>query len=164
MAQELDTDVLRKLDGSRVASHWRPARAVPILDDRLGTTIGDYSKVGTVPAFSARAVEEIGDLLIPFGELLPLVVNDERYFAFNATCIADALDEGESDVKRFASGGIMMVTRYGFRSDVVAELTVFKIPQLLRAYTFVTDRFVARVTQTDLSGFGFDKVWTQVAT
>jgi hypothetical protein len=68
--------------------------------------------------------------------------------------VADVLDSERSDVSSF----LHINHRYVFRADRLDKHSIFKIPEL-RGDLFVTDTFVDRVTEHDLTGFYFRKVW-----
>ena len=53
-----------------------------------------------------------------------------------------------------------MIQRYVFRSDLVRDVDVFKVPNLRVSPTFVSQRFVDRWNESGLKGVEFNKVWT----
>ena len=116
--------------------------------------------LGVEPAFTARAVEALQDVLFPDGQILPLRSSDGEFYLWNVTRMLDAFDEMTSELTRFTgSERIMSVQRWSFKADVVGNATAFKIPQLPRAFTFVTDTFVRRVREEGLLGFAPRAVW-----
>ncbi len=136
----------RELKVQRVPDNW----TAPTLKGRV-RFFNDYPTVGSIPAFSLRAVIALRDLLEPNGQLLPIAGGN--YFAYNLLTIADALD-------RDASEGIAAfeISRFEFRPNLVESLVIFRIPE--KPYlTFVTDIFVNRVAQADLKGFDFQLAW-----
>lgn len=112
--------------------------------------------------FDARALEALGDLLEGRGELLPLDVQDdeEEYRLFNVTRVSDALDEDQSELKRFSSDGrIMRVVRFAFDADRLAGETIFKLVQRPN-YNYVTEVFRERAEAAALTGFRWrEPVW-----
>lgn len=148
-------------DGTSMLARWSPLEVEPIREHpELGTDLGDYARLGSVPTFSARAVEVLGTLLTDHGELLPLRMAP-KYFAFNATTILDALDEARSSIVRFAGGKVMMINKFTFRPEPVRTAIVFKLPQLHRSKVFVTEIFVDLAMNAELRGFGCERVWTE---
>jgi len=113
-----------------------------------------------IPVFNSKAVEILGDLLKPNGELLPITCDGERLYVFNVTRVVDALDEASSEVERFGSGRIMDVVKFSFFQERLQGVTVFKVPQLVLMDVFVTDPFVERVEAVKLKGFKFRLVWS----
>ena len=149
-----------ELTGKKVdLTRWSPP-AVRIVRDGLGGEDSDFALLATEPAFSARAVQILGDLLQKSGQLLPLLSADGEFYHWNVTTIIDALDQEASELQRFSDGGVMMVDRWAFRSDQLKEVTAFKIPQLPGAFTFVTDIFIDRFRGAGLTGLHICPVWS----
>jgi hypothetical protein len=98
-------------------------------------------------------------LLSKNGELLPLMCEGAELFVFNPVRLEDALDEAESDVKRFSGGRIMMITRHAFRPDVINGIDAFKIPNLRVSPTYVGEAFMTRWKNGGLTGLDFKQVW-----
>lgn len=162
MVREEDFDALTSFDGTLVGAAWKPYTVEPISDDlNAGRSLSDFPTLGTVPTFSQRAVDTLLDVLVENGEVLPLTSEAGNFYAYNVTLVVDALDEERSETKRFQSSGrIMRVIRYEFYPERLAGLSLFKVPQL--ATEFVTDAFVRRVREADLTGFDFREVWSDV--
>jgi hypothetical protein len=89
-----------------------------------------------------------------------LAFDEAEYAFFNITNVVDALDEAKSELKYFSDGGFHRVLRYAFKPEAVRDQLLFKIPQQPGGFAFVTDRFVEIVKANGLTGFGFDKKWT----
>jgi hypothetical protein len=161
MLLDVDFDVLAGLEGIPVGSAWERYAVEPIDDDlNAGKSLGDFPTLGTTPTFSQHAVDALRDMLLENGELLPLTSDAGQFYAYNVTRVVDALDEHRSELKRFRDGGIMRVIRHEFRSEIVADLAIFKVPQLTRGPVFATDAFATRVREAHLKGFVFEEVWT----
>jgi hypothetical protein len=79
---------------------------------------------------------------------------------FNATRVIDALDESESSVARLASGRVFRISRYAFRPEAIANVDVFKIPNLRVSPTFVSERVVDVCASLKLRGVQFRRVWS----
>ena len=102
----------------------------------------------------------LGDLLAGRGELLPLRCADGEYYAFNITCVIDALDYERAEVQRFRSSGrVMEILRYAFHLELLRDATIFKLPEMLRSRPFVTEVFVERIKESGLLGFEVREVW-----
>lgn len=71
----------------------------------------------------------------------------------------NALNQENSDLKRFKDGGVMRIVRYEFQPELVRTGTIFKIPEE-RGRIYVTDKFVQRVKDLELTGFEFEHVWS----
>jgi hypothetical protein len=125
----------------------------------LGDRIGIDAETDPM-VLSRRAL----DVLLPhignLGQVLPLAFDEAEYAFFNITNVVDALDEAKSKLKYFSDGGFHRVLRYAFKPEVVRDQLMFKIPQQPGGFAFVTDRFVEIVRANGLTGFGFEKKWT----
>lgn len=119
----------------------------------------DFALLGVVPLFSDRAVKALSDLLASNGELLPVRHARQRYFAYNVTTVIDAIDLTRSQVEWFSDGGVMAISSYVFQPELLGAASIFKIPQLPRAFVYVTDEFTDRVRRTELIGFVFSELW-----
>lgn len=155
-ARESDCGIGTQFDGTALTGIWRPIYVEATTDEENGRPLplGDFSVIGTVPVFSRRAASELEEILLPNGELLPLITTHGDFYAFNVTRVIDALDEGASAIRYFKSGNLKDVTRYSFRPEAL-QSSIFKIPQLVRSDVFVTDEFVYRSTRSNLLGFAF---------
>lgn len=138
---------------------WEALQVAIIRDGSAGSQPSDLMLLGVEPAFTARAVEALRDVLFTHGQILPLRSADGEFYLWNITTIVDALDEAASDVVRFSSGRIMTVEKWAFRRDAVDHHPAFKVPQLRRAYPFVTDAFMKRVAEEGLQGFAPELLW-----
>lgn len=164
LVHEEESRALRKLFNCEpIGDRWRPVQIDEIDDEEFCGELppGDFGFLGTIPVFSARAIEKIGDILKANGELLPLLFDKGAYWAYNVTRVIDALDVERSEVKLFPhSQRIMHIVRYAFRLEALTEdVTIFKIPQKCRSRVYVTDRFVERVEEAGLTGFDFVERW-----
>jgi hypothetical protein len=146
-------------DGRSLAGNWTPVQMEAADEDDITADLGDYALLGTVPVFSATAVDALLDLLRPNGELLPVRYSRKEYMAYNVSRVIDALDESQSAITRFTTGRIMSITKYVFDEDLLISAPIFKIPQLPLAYVFVSEVFVNRVRDTGLTGFSFRPTW-----
>ncbi|SRR6266576_75335 len=158
--READGDSFVRLQGQAIDPNSWPRIAVRVVRDGSGgTEPTDFGDVWTEPALSFRALEALSDILRQDGQVLPLLSESGDYCAYNVTSLLDALDEERSVVERFASGGIMTVRQFVFRPEVIAGHFAFKIPQLPRAHTFITDSFLRRVHAANLTGLAPKEVW-----
>lgn len=152
--------LLDQFDGTPLADSWTPL-AVEVLDGHEDWPTSDFPSLGRIPVFGAHAVAELSDLVDGRGELLPLDFDQGEYFAFNVTRLSDALDEERSEFKYFSDGDVMDIKSYEFAPERLAAETIFKLPQIPEMYEFVTDVFVERVHERELTGFLFNqKVWS----
>jgi hypothetical protein len=68
-----------------------------------------------------------------------------------------------SETVRYPDGGLSRIKRYVFKPDAVGDQWLFKIPQKPNGFAFVTDRFVEVVQRAGLTGFGFERLWSDAA-
>lgn len=150
-------------DGAPIGKAWVPVsvklfrEATSFQHERPGDF--PYLTAG-VPVFTPKSLNALADLLEPHGEILPLQSDDGLFFAYNVTRVIDCLDVDNSQVKRFSDGDIMHVQQYTFFPERITGIPIFKIPQLSRAYVFVTAEFLRRVEDHALSGFRFKPLWS----
>jgi hypothetical protein len=152
----------RHFDGrSPALDDWQPPAVAAVRDGSAGLQMTDFAVVWVEPAVSRGAVEALGDVLRAHGELLPLLCPDGEYYAYNVTTLRDALDEEGSSVVRFTTGRVMRIDRYAFRTDQLHDVEVFKIPQLPKAFVFMTGAFLERVRAAGMTGLDPELVWEQ---
>jgi len=158
--REAEGDAFERLGGRAIDPNSWPKIAVRVVRDGSGgTEATDFGLVWTEPALNFRTVEALSDILRANGQILPLLSENGDYCVYNVTTLLDALDEDRSVLKRFSSGGIMSVQRFVFRPQVIAAYPIFKIPQLPRAHTFITDAFLRRVKTARLTGLAPKTLW-----
>ena len=151
---------LALLDAKSLSADWKAPEVKALRDENhRERPAADYPLLVGMTVFSRRAVDALRDLLEANGEILPLRGNEGDYFAYNVTHVINALNEGSSDLKRFKDGGVMRIDRYEFLPQLVHTATIFKIPEQ-RGRIYVTDKFVQRVKDLELTGFEFEHVWS----
>lgn len=149
-------------DGQSRAASWKPIRMKHVREGSRGERWipGDFpaGSMGDL-ILNGRAKREIGSLLETYGELLPLIC-DEEYWTLNVTCIIDALDEPKSDVVCSSEPGrLLMIHKHVFRLDALNNAVVFKLPQWRRGPVFFTTPFVELIKQSGLTGLVFKQIW-----
>jgi hypothetical protein len=161
LVNEPEMRILNDLHDGPFGPAWKPLRAEWIEEDVTdGKPKSDFPTLGTTPVFSECAVETLLDLLVANGEILPLDVEGEKYFAYNPTRTLDALDQDRSVIVRFpTTGRILDVKQYVFLSDKLDGSAIFRLP-MFRGRAFVTDEFAARIRDGKLTGFGLREVWS----
>ena len=158
--REAEGDAFERLGGHAIDPNSWPKIAVRVVRDGSGgKEATDFGLVWTEPALNFHTVEALSDILQANGQILPLLSEDGDYCVYNVTTLLDALDEDRSVVKRFSSGRIMSVQQFAFRPQIIGAHPIFKIPQLPRAYTFITDAFLSRVQSARLTGLAPKRLW-----
>lgn len=162
MVHEPDIHISFSFNGTSLAARWRPYAVRPITEEFPGQTeVGDFTRLGTIPVFSERAVTVLGALLSRHGELLPLTCSgcSAAYYAYNVTTVIDALDRELTKAEWFDSDRIMDVERYAFQPGLLGSAEIFKIPQQ-SAPLFVTHAFIELLSRSGLVGFSPKLVWS----
>jgi len=160
-----DTELFLADVGHRCADSWTPPRMYLLhLDegDRQPRAYSDCPWLGShTPILRPPAVEALGNLVARDAELLPLVCAEAELVALHTHTVVDAFDMERSEVVRFQSSGrVMTVRSHVFRPDALEGVVVFKLPQLLRGSTFVTQPYVDAVRRAGLVGVGFRRLWS----
>lgn len=146
--------------GKSLKQVWKPLEVEQCSNpDEPPRPPSDFPTLVSVPVFSTRAVDAIGETLCHYGEFLPIVYKGVEYYAFNVTNIVDALNVSESELFYIEDGVVFEVMSHVFRPEVIADQLIFKLPQITHRNEYVTERFVDLVTQHGLTGFSFWKVW-----
>jgi hypothetical protein len=159
--EDLDEDFLiavvppRRRDWKvpRLAKVWKPVKVIGRV-----RKFNDYPCIGSIPAFSQRAVDALRDLLEPNGELLPLISPLGSYYAYNVTTVADVLDLEHSEIHWGRKPIAFDIKRYVFRAEQLQMLSIFRIPEEPSG-TYVTEVFASRVREHSLEGFNLIPAW-----
>ena len=160
--EEGDWDIFDRFNGKPLRCKWRPVSVKVLRDDEQNKDlpVSDFpSFLSHVPCFSRKAIEALTQLLLPNGEILPLVCDEGEYFAYNVTTVLNCLDEEKSEAVRFDEGGILDIVKHEFEFSKVIHAVIFKIPQIPLMDVFVTNEFVSKVKESGLQGFEFREVW-----
>lgn len=116
-----------------------------------------------IPALSKKAIAATQDLLGDKVETLPLDHDYFELFAINVLHVIPALDTSRSELKLWSDGRIRKIIQYAFSQDIIKDVAIFKIPEFISTYIFVTDVFRDRVLQHNLTGFRFIELWDSEA-
>ena len=104
--------------------------------------------------FSERATQVLGDLLLASGYFLDTILPTQtRYRIFICEHEIDALDRERSEIVWFEDeDNINYVLRHSFHSEALRDEHVFRL-RYLRATVLVSDTFVRRAEEHQLTGF-----------
>lgn len=111
--------------------------------------------------FSLRAADALRDLLEPEGEFYSIECDETpQLTAWWPTRLLDALDKTRSkifwlDEEQQRSSH---VKRFWFLEEKIGDTPIFQVKEDFNF--FVTDRFLQRVRERKLKGFGFRKLWS----
>lgn len=154
---------------SRVSSvsRWGVRRGFRVTDDgagrRLRRSVMPSVEMQDELFLSGAAIESVGPLLEPFGELLPVEFEGGTAYVFHCLHVVDAIDVGRArplyapDVEaKVLSFGV-----YAFRPGVVPDGCAFTLPEGQPPWVFYTGGLVAAITAAaDITGVWFGAVWT----
>jgi prepilin-type processing-associated H-X9-DG protein len=149
--------MLNQRPGQRVGENWVPPRVyLWDGDDPPPLWRADMPWfAGGALVVTPRAREVLGEVLGDDAEMLPLRHDGEDLWLVNPWRQVDALDEENSEIKRFPSTGrVMGITRYAFKEDMIKGLSCFTIPQL-RNVMFVDGSVADAAQRTGLAGVIF---------
>jgi hypothetical protein len=96
-------------------------------------------------------------MLVANGEVLPLACDEYELLIYDPAHILNALNEGASDLRRFADGDVMMITRYVFRPEVIGHVPIFRISRLRVRDTFVHQSFLDLWKASGLRGLDLSR-------
>lgn len=151
-----------ELDGSPRAERWNPIKVLRVrADEGREFHCSDFPWLGAhALVMRMKAVDALRDILDAHGEILPLTTDDDvELFAFNARTV-DALDEALSSIVRFpGSNRIMHIQQVAFTEHKIHGLDIFRLPHRASP-TYVSKRFVGRVSDTGLVGLEFNEAWS----
>jgi len=156
---ERDFGWLHSLDGSPRREQWRAPKVKVLATDDAGRLRkqADLPWVGSEAlVLRPRAVRALGEVLLQYGELLPLDSGDEEPLVlFNILTVVDALDEARSDIVRFRDGRIMDIRGWHLREAAIAGLEVFNQWSSI----LYSEQFKRRVEDAGLTGLGGRIIW-----
>jgi hypothetical protein len=98
-----------------------------------------------------EAIETVGALLQPHGELLPLACDEARLALFSAPKLEGVLDEGRSDIERFDSGRIMDLRAPVFRTELIGDTQAFKLVETPRGNLYLGEQLVEAIRATGMT-------------
>lgn len=146
-----------EIDGTPRSRGWKPIR-MELIGENMGRrlTRSDSPWFGSdALVFRPRALQVLEPLLTDYGELLPLECDDAELVMYNPTCVIDALDREKCSFERFSDGTIWSINPFIFRPEAIANVDIFKIPDLRASPTFLSQRFVDCWQISGLEGLEF---------
>lgn len=152
----------REIDGEPKLPSWKPVAVKIFRDDGAGRYNLRYSDSpwgGTsILTFRESVLEKLGELLLEYGELLPLECEEAKLWVYNPTRILDvneALDMEASEINYFEDGKFMSFDRTVFRSEAVSGVDIFKLSIEKRGDVYFSQRFVDLWEMSGLQGLKF---------
>ena len=96
----------------------------------------------------------------PYGEFLPLRCAQEPLTMLDVLQVADALDEEESEIRRFPSGRIRRIDRFVFRPEAVPAAGLFRVPWSMGRMLCTQD--TADLLRDRLAGLDVEPLWERL--
>jgi hypothetical protein len=128
---------------------------------------GDFEDAGGFLIFTKRCIELLDDYIDPQkGEFLPVVCSErDDLIIYRPLNCLDAIDEEKIGIQQNNFPPQKFKERvnfeyYYFRENVIDDTPMFIVPSHLSTNTFVTDKFLQRVKNLKLKGFGFQPLWS----
>ncbi|MDX2273165.1 MAG: hypothetical protein NW237_14620 [Cyanobacteriota bacterium] len=169
-----------------IKHEWIPCKAYWVTDEEPKKyPLSDFPGCGGRIAFSQNAVNVLEDLLIPSGELLPIITEYGTYYCYNVTNFVDALDTENSEFDYYytaeeakllppgsygylrtkgllADRSLGHIINYKFHPDLVKNQVVFRMDlhHSKAGLLYVSDVFVERIQEHGLLGFAPKLVWS----
>lgn len=161
-AERGDFKALRNLDFDSAGSPTRRRVAMTLLTNEDGRQF----RHAFLPWFASHtlvlrdeAIEVVGQVLRPHGELVELDCETARLSMFVAPTKAGFLDEEKSDLERFSSGRIMSLRRPVFRCEAIAGVLAFRLAEMPRGHLYLSESIVEAAKATGLAvGTNFEPV------
>lgn len=143
-----DFEVIASLSEGSAGSAWDPLHMrLHTVDDR-----GRPQEHAYLPWLGSgelvlrdEAIDVVGALLQPHGELLPLECDQARLALFSAPTVAGALDEQRSEIVRFNSGRIMWLPGPVFRPEALRSMQAFKLSEMPRGKLYLGEELVQSI-------------------
>lgn len=156
-ANELTIDEIQTFDGRSKIKDWEPLLVKKMEDMELSNAPGFYSHI---PVLDKGALEAVKDLIEDATEILPLIYDNNEFYALNIIKVLKCIDYEKSKYKTFGDGKrIMRFIKYEFLEDVIRGKHIFKLTDEPLRKPFVSEEFRQRVLNNNLTGFKFELVW-----
>jgi len=157
--KEVARKYLGKLTGISLTSEWKKYEA----EVRFKGEMGDFEPeimdfgglVGVVLTSKARKIVE--DLILPFGELLPLELDSSVVYLINPTIILDCVDYDKSEKEIIPPLNNEKITKYFFKKEIDYP-PIFRLKNEPRKH-IINDEFAIRLKENNLVGYELRELW-----
>lgn len=146
---------------------WTPIPAVvtgPVEGRRAQrATMPWWSGARNVLVLRDEAIESVGSLLAPHGELLPMAGRNARLVMFTAPFVDDVLNEGKSDLHSPIGSDYARLERGVFRAELVGQRQAFVARIGRDCDLFLTESLARQLEATgDTAGVVFEQIGVAV--
>ncbi|ATY82828.1 hypothetical protein CVS42_19445 [Aeromonas veronii] len=107
--------------------------------------------------FSEHAIEKIGDILLPRGQILPVITESKKkkFFGYYPTNpLKGCLDKENSVYREYPKG--LMIDKLVLIDKNISDEYLFSIEEHISG-VFVTEKFKTRIEEAGLLGFDFSR-------
>lgn len=160
-ALQLSAESFNKYQNQPLGENW-PKYEIKYYDTKGKPKADFYVLPGyLLLAMSPKAVEVMEDLLLPFGEFLPLSgKNKENLIVYRLYTESDVLDIDKCELVYSDTypNMIWKIYQYYFIEERVQTIPIFVAKG--SATLFVTDVFLKRYQEANLKGLGFLAMWS----
>jgi hypothetical protein len=148
-------------NGAAHAQTWKPLSMELIRNDEGKRLVeSDSPWLGSYTLLlRPKAIAALHEMLLQYGELLPMHCAGAEIWLYNVTNVIDALDEAASTIDRFPDGRIILVKRPVLRKEVVGNDDIFKVSRRRADSICFSQRFVDLWRSAGLTGIEFDQIW-----
>lgn len=106
---------------------------------------------------SSGAKEYMEDLILPYGELLPVELDGETLYIINPTVVLDCIDYNKSIKEKKPPLYNEKIIKYELKKEINYP-PIFRIKNEVR-YLIVSDVFVNRLKENDFVGYTLKEIW-----
>lgn len=129
-------------------------------EDEINKPLGD---VFSVEVSSFILNEYAFNILYPYlkghVQIFKIKNQDGLFYVINVTDVIDCLNYDKSEIKRFQSTGrVMKVIKYSFIKSKLKNAVIFKLPEFVKAHSYVTEEFKNIAEENNIKGFKFEEL------
>ena len=147
-----------RLIGASLIDEWEKVEVEVRFKGELGHVEPDIMDFGglTGVVLTSKAREILEDLILPFGELLPLEMGSSLVYLINPTMVLDCVDEDKSEMEIVSPLKRKKITKYVFKE--IEYPPIFRLKNELLNY-IVNEEFVKRLKENNLEGYKIRELW-----
>lgn len=145
--------------GQKMIETWPIIEIQPhfLAEGDLKDIVPDVLTFGLQPVFTQRAIDIFKEELEANAEILPLKYDKFPCFAINVTTVLDCLDEEKSKLVIRAKR-VFQIEKHVFKKEI-SYPPIFKISTGAKTRIYVTEAFVKKFEENNLTGMIFKLVW-----
>ena len=130
------------IENIALAQYWKPLRTGFSEIKGEKNLIPDVANwIGATLLLSPKANRYLNELLSPFGEFLPVQIENDTFYIFNCLTIAD---------------GNLLNGKFSFNEESIENKIIFKTPQQQCIDIYCTEQLKSAIETFELQGVIFD--------